>query len=144
MWRWLSACVEWRALSRRSNFDSTERVERAHRFIVCRVADVYDGDTFTVALVDADGKVRRRRCRCGGYDAPEMKGPTKEAAILAKTRLKTLLPENRPFRMETCGLDKYGRLLVWPRLTNGQCIADIMIAENHGYAYYGGTKRPKA
>ena len=115
-----------------------ERCEKTFRKIYIRVVDVYDGDTFTVIFVDSDKKIRRRRCRCVGYDSPEMKGESKDSAMLAKSRLKELLPKN-PFLCETKGFDKYGRLLVDPKINN-EYLSKIMIREKHGYEYFGGKK----
>ena len=37
-----------------------------------KVVDVYDGDTCTIVL-KWEGKYRKFKCRCYGYDSPEMK-----------------------------------------------------------------------
>ena len=125
-------CVPCRLLCTAS---TVPRSETAHRTVWARVVDVYDGDTFTILFEDHDGKIRRRRCRTMGYDAPEMRDKTKKAeAIAARVRLRELLP-SCVFLLRICGLDKYGRLLVkMPR------ICKKMIEEGHGYEYYGGTK----
>jgi endonuclease YncB( thermonuclease family) len=117
-----------------------ERCEKTTRKICMRVVDIYDGDTFTVVLVDSDEKIRRRRCRLMGIDTPEMKKDTKESAIRAKNRLAELLPR-MPFYCSTHGFDKYGRLLVEPRFDRTSLIADVMIREGFGYKYDGGTKQ---
>ena len=116
-----------------------ERVENTHRKIHMKIYSVYDGDTFTAMIVDADGCVRLRRCRCVGYDSPEMKKGTKEEANAAKNRLTELLPK-KMFLCKTQGFDKYGRLLVNVKYKN-KFIKDIMIEEGFGYEYNGGCKR---
>ena len=133
-------CVPWQLLcARQSVLDNAERTETATRQVWLRLTDVYDGDTFTAAFVDADGKIRRKRCRCFGYDAPEMKGDHKEDALKARDRLRELLSA-RMFRTTVRGLDKYGRFLVDIKV-RGEMLSDIMIREDHGYAYSGGTKQ---
>ena len=103
-------------------------------------ADVYDGDTFT-ALIVVEGVVYRRRCRCIGYDSPEMKGPNakKPDAIAARDHLKRVVPTG-VFKMDVSGTDKYGRLLVTFKVGN-ETLAEHMVRSGHGYIYSGGTKR---
>ena len=82
----------------------------------CKVIDVYDGDTCTVAIV-LHGNKTAFRVRMIGYDSPEMK-PSKDipnriniklSAIDAKIKLKE---KTKGICYITCGnWDKYGRLL---------------------------------
>lgn len=77
-----------------------------------------------------------------GYDSPEMKTKSEEekkAAIEARDFLKTLLPTNI-FLAKCEGLDKYGRILLDLKY-QGLPIKEIMILNNHGYEYDGGTKK---
>ncbi len=105
-----------------------------------RLDSVYDGDTIIVLIVD-EGFVVKRRCRCVGYDSPEMRNAeTKEAAIAAREYLKELLPTGL-FRGSVEGLDKYGRLL-FQHHKNGKSLAQLMVEAGHAYYYDGGTKRP--
>ena len=137
-------------LQRVRNFDTVQRCETSKRHILLKVCSIYDGDTFTALLIDSDGKVRRRRCRCVGYDSPELKGETKEAALIAKSRLIELLP-TKPFSCSCSGFDKYGRLLVDPfvnaehpnnkTLKKKELVKTVMIRENLGYEYHGGKKK---
>lgn len=129
---WTLCCAKRDVLCR------TPRQEKAAYVIWARVVDVYDGDTVTLAMVER-GRVVRRRCRCLGYDSPEMRGPDKERAIQARDVLKTLLP-SRAFRVQVTGIDKYGRLLIDLR-TGGRRVSDIMIERGMAYAYDGGKKR---
>ena len=120
---------------------SAPREETEHRTVWARVVDVYDGDTFTICYVRG-GKFLRRRCRCTGYDSPEIRTKDleeKAAAQRAKEFLKNYLPSGVS-RFETRGLDKYGRLLV-SGVKNRETLADVMIRNGHGYAYNGGTKK---
>lgn len=122
--------------------------------MLVRVESVYDGDTLTVLMVD-NGIVYRRRCRCIGYDAPEMRGPhaDKVAACAARDHLRSVLPDT-VFPMTYNGFDKYGRLLVTCDIRDKgskgskgskgdegvETLAAHMIRCGHGYAYDGGTK----
>jgi len=113
---------------------------------MCRVVDVYDGDTCTV-MFELDGKMRKFKCRCNGYDSPEMKPrlniETRADIIvkakLAKQRLQELT--KKCIRIDCLHFDKYGRLLgdLYIYRTN-EHINQIMIDEGHGYIYDGGTK----
>lgn len=110
-----------------------------------KVVDVYDGDTCTIVL-KWEGKYRKFKCRCYGYDSPEMKprlnienrDEIKENAVKAKERLIKLTTDI--VRVECMDFDKYGRLLVKLYKNNNSLINDIMINEGHGYVYHGGTK----
>jgi endonuclease YncB( thermonuclease family) len=113
---------------------------------LCRVIDVYDGDTCTV-IFEWDGKMRKFKCRCSGYDSPEMKprlNIENRADIIVKAKLaKKRLQEltNVCIRIKCLEFDKYGRLLaeLYTFYTN-EHINQIMIDEGHGYVYNGGTK----
>ena len=110
-----------------------------------KVVDVYDGDTCTIVF-KWEGKYRKFKCRCYGYDSPEMKprlnieniDEIKENAVKAKERLIELT--TYIVRVECMDFDKYGRLLVKLYKNNNSLINDIMINEGHGYVYHGGTK----
>ena len=110
-----------------------------------KVVDVYDGDTCTIVF-KWEGKYRKFKCRCYGYDSPEMKprlnienrDEIKENAVKAKERLIELTADI--VRIECMDFDKYGRLLVKLYKNNNSLINDIMINEGHGYVYHGGTK----
>ena len=117
------------------------REEKEVRMIWARVVDIYDGDTFTICYV-RDGIFFRRRCRCLGYDSPEIRTNNvqeKAAATRAKEFLKAYLPSSTS-EFEISGLDKYGRFLI-SYTKNGRSLADVMIENGHGYAYAGGKKK---
>lgn len=124
--------------------------ERDARIIWCRVVNVYDGDTFTVARREGDGQIRTIRVRLGGIDCPEMKPPLSQprrdieiaAAVEARDRLREILPVGKIIPLQVNGLDKYGRLLGSCRCKKGKLdVAQVLIREGHGYAYDGGTKK---
>ena len=112
--------------------------------------NIYDGDTFSVIFV-YKGDFIKYRCRCLGYDSPEMKPSLqnanrleeKELAHKAKDRLEELLNkhETKIIKIECHEFDKYGRLLVkiWNNIDE-KSVNDIMVEEGHGKAYFGGTK----
>ena len=133
-----------------------------------KVVDVYDGDTCTVVFKYKNELVKFK-VRCMGYDSPEMKPPLSdknrkniiEKAIEArnyfidltsncklssdvsysKNELKNILSEKNTklIKMECHGMDKYGRML-GTFFVNNVNVNNIMIKNNHGYPYYGGTK----
>jgi endonuclease YncB( thermonuclease family) len=120
---------------------NAQREERQKKVIWGKIVDIYDGDTFTICYI-RDGKLVRRRCRCEGYDSPELRTKDvreKEAALRAKDFLQSHLPSGVS-RFQINGLDKFGRLLV-SYTKNGKSLADVMIENGHGYAYAGGTKQ---
>lgn len=122
---------------------------RGERF-KCRYLNVYDGDTFSIIFIYRDELIKYR-CRCYGYDCPEMKPSLKqpnrekeiESAKRAKERFIELL-ERGPdglIEVECLDFDKYGRILV--NVFNGvdsDSLNTIMIREGHGLSYNGGTK----
>lgn len=133
---WWHRWILWRA----KRVENSPRFENRNGCMIARVVDVYDGDTFTVAFVH-NGSVFRRRCRCIGYDSPEMKGQhaDKPKAIEAREYLRSILPKGS-FVLQYDGFDKYGRLLVTFNICR-EVLSDHMIRMQHGYAYTGGTKR---
>jgi len=112
--------------------------------------NIYDGDTFSV-IFEYNGEFIKYKCRCNGYDSPEMKPSLsnqnriheKELANKAKNRLEELLNKHpsKLIKIECLDFDKYGRLLlnVW-NMVDIKMINDIMIEEGHGKVYSGGTK----
>jgi endonuclease YncB( thermonuclease family) len=112
--------------------------------------NIYDGDTFSIVFAYR-GEIIKYRCRCLGYDTPEIKprlnAPDREkeieAAKAAKARFCELLLKNpdKLIRVQSAGFDKYGRILVnvW-NMVDQDTINDIMIREGHAHKYSGGTK----
>lgn len=110
--------------------------------------DIYDGDTFGF-IFQWNGTQMKWRCRCIGYDSPEMKVPTsiqgakreelKAKANAAKARLTELLSSGK-VTIECGKFDKYGRILVDVYVNGIVHVNSVMMQEGHGYAYEGGTK----
>jgi endonuclease YncB( thermonuclease family) len=115
-----------------------------------RACNIYDGDTFSIIFLN-NNEVVKYRCRCIGYDSPEMKpslsNPNREKekalAILAKNRLIELLSKHESglVFIECFEFDKYGRILVKVyNMIDEKSINEIMVEEGHGKNYDGGKK----
>lgn len=105
-----------------------------------KVISVYDGDTITVVFKHKD-EYNKWNCRIYGIDTPEIKTKNpeeKKAAIIARDFLKDIILE-KIVVLECLGFDKYGRLLI-NVFYDDKNISNIMIENNHGKAYFGGTK----
>ena len=111
---------------------------------------IYDGDTFSICWI-WKGETIKYRCRCLGYDSPEMKpsrsnpnrDKEKEMAKASKARFEQLITAgpNGLIKVECGDFDKYGRILVTVWVDNQtKSINQIMLDEGHGKAYQGGTK----
>ena len=112
--------------------------------------NIYDGDTFSVIFQYKDELIKYR-CRCLGYDSPEMKPSLqnknrlleKELALKAKQRFIELISKHatKLVKIECFEFDKYGRLLVNVyNLVDKKSVNDIMVEEGFGKMYDGGTK----
>ena len=117
---------------------------------LAKVIKCYDGDTIH-CIFKHNGKYTTFHVRLYGYDSPEMKPSItisyekrkqiKAKAQLAKKRLEDLIL-NKNVYLFCMEFDKYGRLLgkIKINLDDRQSVNDLMIEEDHGYAYFGGTK----
>lgn len=132
----------------------------------CRVLDVYDGDSITVAMPLQDKQyVYKFPVRIDGIDTCEMNSKLSEnryKAVLAKERVIQLITglhrlppiKNRKeiqeifasevylMWIECKGMDKYGRVLANvkkdPQTTDS--ISSTLLQEKLAYPYNGGTK----
>ena len=112
--------------------------------------NIYDGDTLSILFI-YNGNPIKYRCRCLGYDSPEMKPllsnvnreNEKVMAISAKNRFTELLNKSPEgiIKFDCHEFDKYGRLLVeiWNQIDE-KSINEIMVEEGHGKKYDGGKK----
>ena len=119
---------------------------------ICRVVDVYDGDTCTI-IFNFKNEIIKYIVRCLGFDSPEMKpslknenrNQEKEKAKEAKAFFQNLVNYNHGLTyIHIHEFDKYGRLLgtfYQNDSFDGKSINSIMIENGHGYAYDGGTKK---
>lgn len=114
-----------------------------------KITDIYDGDTFT-GIFYHNNICYKYKFRMMGYDSPEIK-PLKNIsnrdeiiknAHLAKDFFISLISkQNFIINAHLNKFDKYGRILVDLYLNDNSHINYIMIENNHGYPYNGGTKR---
>jgi len=114
-----------------------------------KVVDVYDGDTCTLLFLWKNNPIKIR-CRMKGYDSPEMKPLlsvpnreiVKEKAHAAKDALMKYIDYDNDSIVfaEFEKFDKYGRPLVTLFNSNSVNVNEIMVMNNHGYKYDGGTK----
>ena len=118
---------------------------------LCKVVNVYDGDTCKVVF-KLNNELCRWNIRMTGYDTPEMRPPrnqpNREIEIAAAKEAKAFLiskimNENQLVYIKCGKFDKYGRLLgeIFINKNDKKSINQIMIDEGHGYAYEGGTKK---
>jgi len=108
----------------------------------CKVLDIYDGDTITLAFI-FHNNIYKKRCRIEGVDCAEIKSKNKEEKEIAnkcKKFLTELVLNKLVFVEFSSKNDKYGRLLAKIYLLNGESLTDILINSNFGYAYNGKTK----
>ena len=121
-----------------------------NRVFYGKPCNIYDGDTFSIIFHYKDELIKYR-CRCLGYDSPEMKPSLqnknrfieKELALKAKQRFIELISkhETKLVKIECFEFDKYGRLLVNVyNLVDEKSVNNIMIEEGFGKVYDGGTK----
>ena len=118
---------------------------------LCKVVDVYDGDSCKVVFRHSN-KLCRWNIRMAGYDSPEMRpsrnkiGREKEieAAKKARDYLISLVKNENQLVYIKCGeFDKYGRLLgkLYINKDDNKSVNDLMIENKHAYSYDGGTKK---
>ena len=116
---------------------------------ICRIVDVYDGDTVR-GVFEHNGKYNKWTIRMYGYDSPEMRpsrklenrDEIKANAIKSRDYLKGLIL-NKNIYLHCLDFDKYGRVLgnIYIDELGSQSVNDHMVAENYGYSYFGGTKK---
>ena len=113
------------------------------------VVKVIDGDTVDVDIDLGFGvTLRDERVRIMGIDTPESRTRDKVEDLFgeaAKARLKELMKDGAKLitTENKHGEDmkgKFGRILGDFRAPNGDLVTDIMIAEGHAVAYFGGSK----
>ena len=147
-----------------ATYDSTPWFSLKGITTECKILDVYDGDTVTLAINLQGFGIVKLNCRLYGIDTEEMRGGTIESkvkAISARNYLIYLLtdihiPDDHKYSRDelrnkltksikpiTCSfdiMDKYGRPLITLFDNNKTNINNKMIEENHANPYFGGTK----
>ncbi len=95
------------------------------------VTRVIDGDTLAFGWMVGD------TARLHGINAPEITGPTREAGVASRDRLRQLVLEAGPMlRVRVHGRDKYGRALLElldPR--SGKTINQLLLEGGHAAPY---------
>ena len=131
--------------------NSTPFFSLKNKFKLCKVVDVYDGDTCKVVF-SLKGEIYRWNVRLEGYDTPELR-PSKSkenrdeeiaSAKRARDYLSKLVMNEAQLVYIKCGeFDKYGRLLgtLFLNEKDTKSVNQIMIDNGHGYKYDGGTKK---
>lgn len=123
----------------------------ADQIHLCKVVKCYDGDTIH-CIFKHDGDYYKFKIRMYAYDTAEMR-PSRSIpqnirekeiskAKEAKKRLEELIL-NKIVYLYCKGYDKYGRILGVIKIDENdeKSVNDIMVEEEHGVPYYGGTKK---
>lgn len=131
--------------------DNTKIFSLNGKFKLCKVVDIYDGDTCKVVF-KVKGEIYKWNVRMYGYDSPEMRvssrNPNRDVikanAVKARDYLTNLVQKPDQLVYISCGnFDKYGRLLGTLYLSKNKedvSVNQMMINAGHGEPYYGGTK----
>ncbi len=117
---------------------------------ICKIVDVYDGDSFTACFYHHD-QIIKYKFRANGYDSPEMRPRLNienredmiNKAVEAKNKFIELSDcENNLVKIKFGNFDKYGRILATVfNLSNNNNVNELMIQNGYGYEYHGGTKK---
>tara|TARA_B100000780_G_scaffold276552_1_gene245350 strand:- start:5342 stop:5767 length:426 start_codon:yes stop_codon:yes gene_type:complete len=138
-------CIIKKKLRKTTN-DNTQLFSFDGYRTLCKVVDVYDGDTITVTFIYR-GKIIKLKVRMYGYDSPELKprlNIKNRAHLIKKAKearvyLKSLI-EYKIVTIECGKFGKFGRLL-GNIYVGDTCVMSKMIEMGHGVSYYGGTKK---
>ena len=118
-------------------------------FKMCKIVDVYDGDTVR-GVFENNGVYNKWTIRMFGYDSPEIRPSRK---LKNRDEIKRKAKESRDYLkskilgktifLHCLDFDKYGRVLgnIYSDEFGQKSINDHMIEMNYGYPYFGGTKK---
>ena len=123
-----------------------------YNFRVIEINRVVDGDTIDVTIDLGFDLYKKERVRIAGVDTPEKRTrdlDEKELGIDAtnwmKEKLDGAISEDDDLIIRTelvGGMGKYGRLLGWLYIGDGETsLNEQMIEEGYAWAYDGGTKQ---
>ena len=123
-----------------------------YNFRVIEINRVVDGDTIDVTIDLGFDLDKKERVRIAGVDTPEKRTrdlDEKELGIDATNWMKEKLEgaihgdDDLVIRTELVGgMGKYGRLLGWLYIGDGEAsLNEQMIEEGYAWAYDGGTKQ---
>jgi endonuclease YncB( thermonuclease family) len=135
----MSNRIDWSKVT----LDNTKVFTLRGSELECKVVDVYDGDTITLAVPVA-GDVYAFKCRLYGIDTPEIRTNNldeKEIGIKARDELRFLILDTVVRAKFIDKPEKYGRPLVTIFDTNKTNINDTMINRNLAHKYTGGKKK---
>ena len=138
--------IDWTSVNEDTPIFSLES-----KYLLCKVVDVYDGDSCKVVF-PLNEKMYKWNVRLTGYDTPEMRPPRNQenrdeeiaAAKRARDYLKSqVMNKNQLVYIKCGGFDKYGRLLgeLFVNHEDEISVNQQMIDNNYGYVYHGGTKK---
>jgi endonuclease YncB( thermonuclease family) len=133
-----------------SGFDKkTPKFTLKNSFKMCKIVDVYDGDTIR-GVFENNGVYNKWTIRMFGYDSPEMRPSRK---LENRDEIKRKAKESRDYLkskilgktifLHCLDFDKYGRVLanVYSEELGDKSINEHMVEMNYGYTYFGGTKK---
>lgn len=123
------------------------------KILVCKVVDIYDGDTCKVVF-KYKREYNKWTIRMYGYDSPEIKvskkikerEKIKQLGLNAREHLIELITKQKLLYIRCYHFEKYGRLLGELYYTKKDAklkrnsINEKMIDSGHGVSYFGGTK----
>ena len=137
-------------LDKLGEFDKkTPKFTLKNTFKICKIVDVYDGDTVR-GVFEHNGQYNKWTIRMYGYDSPEMRPSKKlenrdEIKMKAKESRDYLKSKilNKTVFLHCLNFDKYGRVLanIYSEEFGEKSINDHMVEMNYGYPYFGGTKK---
>ena len=143
-------CKETANLETLESFDKkTPKFTLKDTFKMCKIVDVYDGDTVR-GVFENNGVYNKWTIRMYGYDSPEMRPSKKlenrdEIKMKAKESRDYLKSKilNKTVFLHCLDFDKYGRVLanIYSEEFGENSINDHMVEMNYGYPYFGGTKK---
>lgn len=127
----------------------TPKFTLKNAFKICKIVDVYDGDTVR-GVFEHNGQYNKWTIRMYGYDSPEMR-PSKKLenrdeikakAIESRDYLRSKIL-NKTIYLHCLDFDKYGRVLanIYTEDLGTVSVNDHMVEMNYGYKYFGGTKK---
>lgn len=140
-------------------YDNTPTFTFKGKNYICKVLDIYDGDTITVAYYLEGFNYVKSNIRLMGIDTPELKGEQRDMGIKARNHLIKLLTniniDKEYTRKEIRQLinnsneniinvlfldfDKYGRPLA-TLYKNGNNINESLVKDGYAKKYDGGKK----
>ena len=146
----IELCKQNSNLDALSEFDKqTPAFSLKDTFKMCKIVDVYDGDTVR-GVFENNGVYNKWTIRMFGYDSPEIRPSRK---LENRDEIKRKAKESRDYLkskilgktifLHCLDFDKYGRVLanIYSDEFGQKTINEHMVEMNYGYPYFGGTKK---